>query len=274
MMLELMYITNNTKVALIAQKNGVERIWIDLEVKGKEERQKGLNSVKSKHSIEDIYKIKPLLTTSKMMVRINPWNENSVQEVEDVIRAGADVIMLPMWKTVQEVQDFVEAVKGRAKVSLLLETREAEACLDSVLSVSGIDEIHIGLNDLHLSYNLKFMFELLANGTVERLCRKISSAGIRYGFGGIAKLGCGELPAEKVLAEHYRLGSQMVILSRSFCNVTPEMEMGVIEDIFASEIKKLREYEQLLGTWNESALDKNQAEVIEIVQSIVKRSEE
>ena len=53
MPLKLMYITNDLQVALIAQKYGVDRIWIDLETKGKEERQKGRNSVKSQHKVED-----------------------------------------------------------------------------------------------------------------------------------------------------------------------------------------------------------------------------
>jgi len=35
-----MYITNEPDVALIAEKYGVNRIWIDLETLGKEERQK------------------------------------------------------------------------------------------------------------------------------------------------------------------------------------------------------------------------------------------
>ena len=61
MALTLMYITNNPEVALIAEKNGVQRIWIDLETLGKEERQKGMNTVKSHHTVEDIKKIKPLL---------------------------------------------------------------------------------------------------------------------------------------------------------------------------------------------------------------------
>ena len=61
MPLKLMYITNNPKVALIAQKYGVSRIWIDLETFGKEERQKGINSVKSHHSLNDIKVIAPLL---------------------------------------------------------------------------------------------------------------------------------------------------------------------------------------------------------------------
>lgn len=77
MSLVLMYITNDPDVALIAEKYGVDRVWVDLETLGKEERQKGMNTVKSKHTIDDIKKIKPLLTKMEMLVRINPWHEGS-----------------------------------------------------------------------------------------------------------------------------------------------------------------------------------------------------
>ena len=92
MFLKLMYITNDPEVALIAEKYGVDRIWIDLETLGKEERQKDMDTVKSEHTIEDIEKIKPLLSTSEMLVRVNPWNERSVEEINDVVNAGADII--------------------------------------------------------------------------------------------------------------------------------------------------------------------------------------
>ena len=36
MSLQLMYITNNLEVALIAEKYGVIRVWVDLETIGKE----------------------------------------------------------------------------------------------------------------------------------------------------------------------------------------------------------------------------------------------
>ena len=75
-----------------------------------------------------------------------------------MIQAGADVIMLPYWKTLDEVSSFLKAVHERCKTSLLLETKEAVECIDEVLSKGGFDEIHIGLNDLHLSYGLSFMF--------------------------------------------------------------------------------------------------------------------
>ena len=223
MALKLMYITNNVEVARIAQKHGVDRIWVDLETLGKNERQGHIDSVKSHHSISDIKRIVPILDKSEMLVRVNPINENSEEEINQVIDAGADIIMLPMWKSKNEVISFLKYVNGKTKTVLLLETKEAVECLDDVLNMGGFDEIHIGLNDLHLSYGQVFMFQLLTDGTIENLCNKIKKYNIPYGFGGIAKLGTGDLPAENVIQEHYRLGSTRAILSRSFCNVDYEL---------------------------------------------------
>lgn len=267
MALKLMYITNNSDVALIAEKYGVDRIWIDLETLGKEERQHNMNTVKSKHSIEDIKRIKPLLTKSDMLVRINPWNDNSEKEINDVIAAGADMIMLPMWKSATEVNNFLKVVDSRCKTTLLLETKEAAECLDEVLANGGMDEIHIGLNDLHLSYGMTFMFELLADGTVERLTKKIKAKGLPYGFGGIARLGEGDLPAERVIMEHYRLGSTRAILSRSFCNTDMTTDIEEIENIFKNNMKDLRNFEIQMD--KETEFEKNHEEVKRIVQKIV-----
>lgn len=269
MALTLMYITNNKDVALIAEKYGVDRIWIDLETLGKEERQKGMNTVKSKHSVEDIRLIKPLLSKAKLMVRVNPWNTSSPKEIDAVIEAGADVIMLPMWKSSKEVQNFVQYVNGRIDTNLLLETKEAVECIDDVLQISGIDEIHIGLNDLHLSYGMTFMFELLSNGMVEELCGKIRKAGIPYGFGGIAKIGEGMLPAEKVIMEHYRLGSTRAILSRSFCNTEEIKEIEKIERVFSENMNTLRKFEKSLGGVTSGEFADNTLVVRELVQKIV-----
>ncbi len=270
MFLKLMYITNDIEVAKIAQKYGVDRIWIDLETLGKEERQGHLDSVKSNHSIEDIKKIKPLLNASEMLVRINPINDCSTEEINQVIEAGADMIMLPMWKSLQDVKTFLEIVKGRVKTTLLLETKEAVECLDEVLKNGGFDEIHIGLNDLHLSYNLSFMFEPLTNGIVEDICEKIKRYNIPYGFGGIAKLGEGKLPAEKILMEHYRLGSSRVILSRSFCNVNVINNIDEIENIFKKNLNDLYKYEEELKKKNEEDFIVNKLNIKKDVESIIK----
>ena len=268
MFLKLMYITNDPEVARIADRYGVDRVWIDLETLGKEKRQRGYDSVKSNHSVSDIRKVKPVLKHAEMLVRVNPWNKNSKKEINDVISAGADIIMLPYWRTAAEVKNFLDAVDGRCRTTLLLETKEAVECLDEVLAMSAIDEIHIGLNDLHMSYGLDFMFELLTNGTVEKICRKLKIRGIPYGFGGIARIGYGDLPAERVIEEHCRLGSTRAILSRSFCNYQKMQDYKEIEETFASEMKKLRSFEAYVSTLSPENLEKDRAETAEIVEQI------
>lgn len=263
-MLSVFYITNNPSVALIAEKAGVNRIWVDLETLGKEERQKGINSVKSHHTIHDIEAIAPRLAKAEMLVRVNPWNENSREEIDQVIKAGAQIVMLPMWKSTAEVKNFIDTVGGRVKTTLLLETKEAEECLDEVLEIQGIDEIHIGLNDLHLSYGLKFMFELLTNGTVERIINRIKKKNIPYGFGGISHLGDGLIPAEMIIREHYRLGSTRAILSRGFCDQTKSLTE--IKTTFEKNMAELRVFESKI---NPAQFEENRKELAKIVRAIV-----
>lgn len=269
MSLSLMYITNNPQIALIAEKNGVDRIWIDLETLGKEERQKNMNTVKSHHTIDDIKTVSEVLTASELLVRINPWNKNSIFEIESVISAGANRIMLPMWKNVNEAEAFLNAVNGRVGTILLLETKEAEQCIDEVLQLPLLDEIHIGLNDLHLSYGLTFMFELLRNGVVENICEKCRRKNIKYGFGGIARIGEGTLPAECIVKEHYRLGSTMAILSRSFCNSDSVSNLAEIEEIFKTNMTSLREYEKSLVSTTDDEFAENKRKIDECVEKIV-----
>lgn len=276
MPLTLMYITNNVVTAEIAQKAGVDRIWIDMEYIGKEERQAGMNTVKSKHTVEDIKRLRPVVNSSELMVRVNPIHEvgpmwcDSREEIENVINSGADVVMLPMFKSRSEVEKFVEYVDGRAKVQLLFETAEAVSAIDDILSVSGIDEVHIGLNDLHLSYNKKFMFELLCDGTVSSMCDKLREKGIKYGFGGIARVGYGMLPAEYIIAEHYALGSTAAILSRGFCDANIVSDPKEIEDIFIEGVRNIRLKEDEVSRFTHEQYEENRKIIRKKVEEIVK----
>ena len=266
-----MYITNKPDIARVAQSAGVDRIWIDLEILGKEERQGHVDSVKSHHSIEDIALIKPLLNRSELLVRVNPINPNSKDEINRVVENGADIVMLPMFKTKEEVQFFIDCINKRARTLLLLETKEAAKNVDEILSVKGIDEIHIGLNDLHLAYKMKFMFELLADGTVEQLCSKFKVKGLPYGFGGIARLGYGDLPAEYVIAEHHRLGSSMAILSRSFCNADKIDDISKVAEFFKLGVSEIKRYETRLKTKDVVFFEHNRRLVCDIVRKIVNK---
>ena len=189
MALKLMYITNRPEIAQIAETAGVDRIFIDLEYIGKADRQGGMDTVQSRHTLDDVKRISEAITTAELLVRVNPIHDareayaSSEEEIGTAIDNGADIVMLPFFKTVDEVKRFISAVRGRAKTMLLLETPEAVEIVDDLLCLEGIDSIHIGLNDLSLGYGMKFMFELLTDGTVERLCIKFREKNIPYGYG-------------------------------------------------------------------------------------------
>lgn len=269
-MLKLMYITNDPKVARIAVDAGVERIFLDMEVMGKVQRQGHMDSVKSFHTFDDIRRVRQEIgTDGELMARLNPPYDGTEGEVEQAIASGADCLMLPMWKRAEEVTRFVNNATGRAKTVALLETREADGEADRVCKIPGLNEVHIGLNDLHLSYGRSFLFELLADGTVDRLCATMKQGGKPYGFGGVGRPGGGMLPAERILAEHYRLGSSMVILSRSFCDTSRIRDYGEITSVFQEGVGEIRRLEASFAQWTEEDFLENHREVGRCVERIL-----
>jgi len=274
MYMKLMYITNNPVVARIAENAGVDWIFLDMEVIGKAFRQSGLNTVQNHHTVDDIKRIRKAIKKSKLLVRVNPIHDavdnypSSKDEIDASIEAGADILMLPYFKTVEEVKTFIHLVNGRAKTLLLLETVEAANLIDEILEVPGIDMIHLGLNDMHLELGMKFMFELLADGTVERLGDKIKAKGIPFGFGGIATLDGGALPGSMVLKEHVRLGSSMVIVSRSFCNTEIITDLNEVKRIFDTGISDLRALEKETSQADAAYLEENRKAVVAAVNKI------
>lgn len=274
MAIKLMYITNKPAVAKIAEQAGVDWIFLDMEFIGKDARQGGMDTVQNHHTVKDVENIKRTINSAKVLVRVNPIHEtlsdypSSKDEIDMTIAAGADIVMLPFFKTSEEVKKFIGFVNGRAKTLLLLETIEAAELIDEILEIPGIDMILLGLNDMHLEMGLKFMFELLANGIVEKLGRKIKAKGIPFGFGGIATLDGGELPGSMVLKEHVRLGSSMVIVSRSFCNTDILTDLNEVKRIFDKGIVGLRALETEASNADEFYFEENRKSVVATVNKI------
>lgn len=277
MPLKLMYITNQPEIATIAENAGVDRIFIDMEYIGKSDRQGGMDTVQCHHTVDDVRRIKKVVTKAQVMVRVNPIHDvsdeycSSEEEINAVIDAGADLIMLPYFQSVEEIKRFVKIVNGRAIVFPLLESKNAYEHIDEILEADGIDQIHVGINDLSLDFGKKFMFELLADGTLDYICQKFKDKGIPYGFGGIGRIAIGDLPAEHIIMEHYRLGSGCAILSRSFCNVDKIADLDEIKKIFEFGISEIRDYEVMCEKASAEELAKNQNIVKQKVQEIVEK---
>ena len=89
---------------------------VDLEHNGKAKRQKGRDTVISAHMFR-IYGICEPIYKHSLLVRINPINSFSKEEINEVIDAGADAIMLPFFKQKEEVEYFVELLHRVARFS-------------------------------------------------------------------------------------------------------------------------------------------------------------
>ena len=268
--MNLMILAADPQSAIEAQNAGVDRIFYDLEWIGKAERQHGRNTVKSNNNIDNIPAVRKVLNKSELLVRTNPIHAYSKEEVEKAIAYGADVLMLPMVMDHHDVEQYVDMVAGRAKVCIMIETAAAMARLDKILAVPGVDELFIGLNDLHISMGLTFMFELLSDGLVEYIAQKCNKVGMPFGFGGIARIGEGDLPSDNILGEHVRLGSTSVILSRTFKGVVG-VDKNARKIDLSEEVLKVRDRMDDISQWTVEQHVENRKKIADAVDFVVNK---
>lgn len=258
--LNFMMITASPDVATFIEQHGVARIFMDQEVLGKAERQGHLDTHKAAHSLEEIANVAAALKHAELMVRLNPLHASTCQEVDAAIEHGAQRLMLPMFSSRTEVGRFLDMVNSRVPVTFLAETAASLVRLPDWLGLltPGHDEVHIGLNDLSLGMGLSFLFEPMAARLLDPAAAALNQAGVVWGVGGVARIGQGELPAETVLGEHVRLGSQWIILSRAFhAGAATSTDLLATLD-FPAEIDKLRQAEVHWRGVDEASLLSNQ----------------
>lgn len=264
-------ITAYPDLARSAELCGVGRVMVDLERNGKFERQKFRDTWISKHTLDDIGPVAGALQQAELMVRINPLFEGSEAEIDAALGRGARAIMLPMFRRLDEVERIGAMIAGRCRFIPLVETAEAFEILKQVAAHHAVDETFIGLNDLHISLGLDFMFEPLANGMLESACAALRRVGKPFGFGGIARLGEGDLPAEFIVREHARLGSTRVNLSRTFARQSSSDSALATgnSDVMQREVGKLLDlYDAALGA-NEDQKAANTSELRSRIDGIV-----
>jgi hypothetical protein len=216
--------TADPGLARRADAAGVDRIGIDLDRLGKRERQAGLATWISPHTTEDLVALRPAVTRARLFARCNPPHEGSAAEVEALLAAGAEVLMLPMFRSACEAAAFGALVGGRATVVALLETAAALADVAALAEAPGVDEVHLGINDLALELGLGSRFEVLTLDAVAAAAAVLAEAGRPFGLGGIAHPGA-QLPIDPdlIYAQYPRLGADRALLARSFTAGTHDL---------------------------------------------------
>lgn len=261
--MDFLIIENSSERALKFEKYGVKTIFIDLEKFGKKERQAHIDSVKSKHNISDITSIKSHLTKSKVLVRIDPINPNTNKQIDDVILAGADIIMLPFFRTFEEAEYFFNCVNHRVKTILLFEHADSLPLLEPLHNKFSLEEVYFGLNDLSLSLGYNFMFSVLADSVLDNVTKYCKLNNIKFGIGGIGSYDNGKVPGKLILKEYKRLGATSTIISRGLVKIFNESE-----DKFINELNLLRDQWKTLDRLiDKSHLEQNFSLFKEVVNS-------
>jgi HpcH/HpaI aldolase/citrate lyase family. len=114
----LTLVTSDPSLAAAADRSDVDYVGVDLDVIGKAARQSDKDSRLSDHKPEDLAIIGASVTRAKLFARVNPINPQTPFEIENVLRRGAQAIMLPYFRTVEEVAEFVRMVGNRAQISI------------------------------------------------------------------------------------------------------------------------------------------------------------
>jgi hypothetical protein len=209
--------TNDAVLAAAADDAGVERIGIDMEKVGKSARQGHLATWISDHDEADLAAIRPVLRRARLFTRCNPVHAGSRDEIDRLIAAGVQVIMLPYFRTTADAERFIRLVDGRAHPVLLVETADAAAVIADLCRIAGVAEIHIGLNDMRLSLRWPSHFHVLVSEFLAGLCDTVLDAGLRLGVGGLGRAGDNDLPmpSDLVSAQVVRLRAGAALVSRS-----------------------------------------------------------
>ena len=89
-----------------------------------------------------------------------------------------------------------------------------------------------------------------------------------FGFGGIARIGEGDLPSDNILGEHVRLGSQSVILSRTFKGIVGVDRNARPIDL-NEEVQKVRNRVKEIEQWTDEQHCENMKFIGEAVDKVI-----
>ena len=264
-------ITKDIDIANFSLKNGVNFIMCDLEYIGKKKRQINFDTVLNSHTIDDVKNLSKSIESKNFIVRINPLHNNSEKEINEVLKYNPGYIMLPMFKSVEDLRFVLNIINNRSKLIPLIENPTCFMKTEDYLDLKNIGFFYFGLNDINIGMDNDFLFEALAYDLLKPYFNMLKNKKLPFGFGGMATLEGGELPGKYVFSEHIRNGSDYVILSRAFhknSNDIKEIRKNV--DI-KNEISNILKYEKFLKINQERVLSNN-LKLKKIVKKIVNSS--
>jgi len=206
-----------------AVAGGIRTVIVDLEKRGKQKRQKGYDTQINEHFLKDIKEVKEN-TSARVITRINPYWVKTVIEINTAIEYGADEILLPMVRSVAEVEQSLQIIGDRCQLGILIETVDAVR-ISKELSGFPLARVYVGLNDLAIDRKISNIFLSVVDGTIDTIRGYFPQP---FGFGGLTLPGYGSpVPSELLISESARLKTDFSFLRRSFYRDTAGKDISL-----------------------------------------------
>lgn len=239
---------------------GVSAAIIDLESRGKNQRQAGFDTEINAHSLSDLRDLRAQ-TDRPIFCRIGSA-EITEQELADTINSGADEIIIPMVRHVTEVECILRLINNRCAATVMIETTDA-ADQAKALSSLPINRIYVGLNDLHIDRGTDSIFAPLVDGYMDRI--KEQCGDVPFGFGGLTLPDHGApLAASHLYAEMARLECSFTFLRRSFYRDTLGKDG-------AQELENMKSVMRKMQMRDPLTVEKHHSDMRGALQQIIRR---
>jgi citrate lyase beta subunit len=219
--MKLILITNDIQEISLASRHGIHTILVDLERGSKISRQKGKSLFISDHKLDDLDRIRRVFPDLEIITRINSLHRGSTEEVDAVLQAGTDAVMVPYFQTADELFEMSGIIGGRAEVIPLFETIRSIESLESCHRRVGFHTCHFGLNDLALEQGWDSIFHAFQWPPFEQALSAARALQLSFGIAGVANQLDNSLPVDpcEFFARQVSLGGRNFWLSRSFRSI-------------------------------------------------------
>jgi hypothetical protein len=246
---ELLLFATDPGVIRYASQAGIHGFIIDMENKGKQSRQAGFDTQINENTIKDLENARQS-TNRKVICRINSFGDHTQSEIEQVIAAGADEILLPMVQSPSEVWKVLKHINKRCMLGILIETMDAVRASEELATIP-LSRVYVGLNDLAINRNLSNIFISIADGTVENIRKHFTQP---FGFGGLTLPERGEpIPCRLLMGELMRLRCNFTFLRRSFYRDIAGRDMQV-------EVPRIMESIRISARRSQNQIEQDQRE--------------
>ncbi len=231
----------------VLEASSIDTVIIDWEHIGKHHRQLDYDTEINHQDVNDLRALRERYSGT-IVCRINGFPHFSADEIRLAIDNGADIILLPMVKGPDHMEQALAVINNHAKLAIMIETQEAVNRLDELMALSPYFS-YFGLNDYAISAGHPHLFTALAQDVIEKVAQRLSN--LSFGFGGLTHPALGEpIPSYLLLAEMLRLQCDFTFLRRSFYRDLKTFSPHQIESAIQQHIEKITSApSELLSTY-------------------------